>query len=115
MIFQQFGMKVAIGFSSSIKIFENTTFFPLTIMPISKLDDLGTHLRLFELLFDDILADMTVSYVKFHGHREQAYTSFEITNEVFRLFGGMLLSGCHKLPHCKIYQETTLDKFVKTM
>ena len=43
MISQQFSMKVAIGFSSSIKIFENTAFCPLTEMSISKLDDIKTR------------------------------------------------------------------------
>ena len=59
-------------------------------MPISKLDDNGAPLRLFELFFDNILVYMTVGYTKLYGHMEKEYTSFEITNETFRLFRGML-------------------------
>ena len=46
---------------------------------------------------------MNVGYTKLYGHREKVDTSFEITNEIFRLFLGMLmLSGCHKLPERKM-------------
>ena len=31
---------------------------------------------------------MTVGYTKLYGHKEKAYSSFEITNEKFRLFLG---------------------------
>ena len=50
---------------------------------------------------------MVVGYTKFYGHREKVGTSFEITNETFCLFLGMLLlSGCHKVADRKIYWET---------
>ena len=68
------------------------------ISKISNLDNIGTSSRLFELL-----VDMTVGYTKLYGHREKVDTSFEITNEIFRLFLGMLtLNGCHKLPDRKM-------------
>ena len=50
------------------------------IPKFSKLDDIGTHLRLFESFFGDALVDMVASYTKLYGHREKADTSFEITN-----------------------------------
>ena len=53
------------------------------IPEFSKLDDIGTPLRLFELLFDDALVDTIVGYIKLYDHREKADTSFEITNETF--------------------------------
>ena len=60
-----------------------------------KLDDIGTHLRLFELFFDEQV-------------REKAGISFEITNEKIRLFLSMLvLSGCYKLPDRNMYWEAT--------
>ena len=43
----------------------------------SKLDDIGTLLRLFQLFFDDALVDMFVGYTKWYGHRKKADTSFE--------------------------------------
>ena len=70
----------------------------------SKLNNIGTPLRLFELFFDDALVDMVVGYTKLHVHKEKVDTSFEITNEIFRLFLGMLLlSGCHKPPDRKMF------------
>ena len=85
--------------NSDINIVEQTN-----IPKCSKLNDIGTPLRLFELLFDDALVDMVVGYTKLHVHREKVDTSFEITNEIFRLFLGMLLlSGCHKRPDCKTF------------
>ena len=57
------------------------------IPQFSRLDDMGTPLRLFET-----------------------------SHEIFRLFVGMLLlSGSYKLPDGNIYQETFLDTFVKVM
>ena len=77
------------------------------------LDDIVTLLRLLKLFFDDILVDMIFGYTKLHSHREKANISFEITNERIRLFSSMLLlSGCHKLPDCKMYWEAIPDTFV---
>ena len=74
----------------------------------SKLDNIKTSLRLSELFFDDALVDMVAGYAKLYNHREKADTSFEITNETFRLFLGMVLpSGCHKIPDLKLYWETS--------
>ena len=56
------------------------------IPKLSKLDDIGTLLRHFELFFDDALADMIVDYSNLCGHREKADTNFETTNEKFRSF-----------------------------
>ena len=50
------------------------------IPKFSKLDDIGTPLKLFELSFDDALVDMIAGYTKLHGHKEKAETSSEITN-----------------------------------
>ena len=55
------------------------------IPTFNKLDDIGTPLRHFELFSDDALVDMIVGYTKLHGDRKKADTSFEITNETFRL------------------------------
>ena len=38
----------------------------------SKLDDIGTTLRLLESFFDDALVDTVVVYTKLYGHREKA-------------------------------------------
>ena len=75
----------------------------------SKLDHIETPLRLLgELFFDAVLVDMIVGNTRLYGHREKADISFEITNEKIRLFLSMLLlSGCHKLPDCKMYLEAT--------
>ena len=59
---------------------------------------------------------MIVAHAKLYGHIEKADTSFEIINETFCLFLGMLLlSGCRKLPDRKINWETTPDTFVQAM
>ena len=59
---------------------------------------------------------MIVGYNSLYSHREKADTSFEITNETFRLFLGMLmLSRCDKLPNRKMYWETPPDTFVQAM
>ena len=66
----------------------------VSIPKFSKLDNIGTPLRLFELFFDDALVqlflddalvDMIVVYTKLYSHREKADTSFEINKEAFRL------------------------------
>ena len=46
------------------------------VSKFSKLDDIGTPLRLFELFFDDALVDMIVGYTKLYSHRKKADTSF---------------------------------------
>ena len=56
------------------------------IPDFSKLEDIGTPLRLFESLFDDALVDLIVCYTKLYINREKAMTSFEIIDETFRLF-----------------------------
>ena len=56
------------------------------ILILSMLDDIGTSLRLFELLFDDELVEMVNGYTKLYGHRDKAGTSFEITNKTFCSF-----------------------------
>ena len=87
-----------------------------SIPKFRKPDNLGTPLRPFESFFDDALVDMIVGYTNLYSHREKADTSFEITNETFRLFVGMLmLSRCDKLPDRKMYWETPPDTFVQAM
>ena len=49
------------------------------IPKFSKLKNIETLVRLFELFFDNALLDMIVGYTKLYGHREKADTSFEIT------------------------------------
>ena len=71
---------------------------------LSKLDNIGTPLRLFESFLDDPLVYMIVDYSKLYSHRRKADTSFEISNETFRL-GMRLIIGCHKLPDRKMYWE----------
>ena len=56
------------------------------IPKFSKLDNIGTPFRVFELFYDKALIDMIVSYTMLYGHGENADISFEITNETFRLF-----------------------------
>ena len=65
-------------FRSSFNVVEQAN-----ILDFSKLDNIGTPLRLFELLFDDALVDTIVGYIKLYDHREKVDTSFEITNETF--------------------------------
>ena len=86
----------------------------VNIPKFSKLDGIVTPLRLLELFFDDVLADMIVGYTKLFSHRQKAdISSFEITNEKIRLFLSiLLLSGCHKLSHRKMYSETIPSTFV---
>ena len=74
------------------------------IPKFSKIDDIVTPLRLFELFFNDVLVCMIFGFTKLYSHREKAGISFEITNEKVRLFLSMLLlSECHKLPDRKMY------------
>ena len=42
------------------------------IPKFSKLDDIGTTLRLLESFFVDALVDTVVVYTKLYGHREKA-------------------------------------------
>ena len=78
------------------------------IPKFSKLDTIVTLSR-FNLFFDDVLVDTIVGYTNL----EKADISFEMTNENIRLFLRMLLlSGCHRLPHRKIYWGTTPDTSV---
>ena len=59
---------------------------------------------------------MIVGHIQLYSHRDKEDTSFEITNEIFRLFLAMLmLKRSHKLPECKMYWETTPDTFVQAM
>ena len=79
----------------------------------SKLDNIGAPLRLFELLFDNALVDMIVSYTNLFSHIEKTDTSLEMTKETFCLFLGMpLLSGFHKLPNRKMYCKANPDTCV---
>ena len=49
---------------------------------------------------------MFVGYTKLYGQREKAEVSFEITNEAFcSFFGMLLLSGGRKIPDWKMYWE----------
>ena len=81
------------------------------IPQFSRLDDIGTPLRLFEWFFANMLVDMIVGNAKLYGHREKADTwkfwklkVMKISLETFCLFfGKLLLSGSHKLPDYKIY------------
>ena len=83
------------------------------IPKFSKLDNILTPLRLLKLFFDDVVVDMIADYIKLHSHREKTDISFEITNEKIRLILSMLLlSGCRKLPDCKMYWETTPKTFI---
>ena len=43
----------------------------INIPKCNKLDDIVTWLRLLELLFDDVLTDMTVGYTTLYSHREK--------------------------------------------
>ena len=84
------------------------------IPQFSKLGDIVTPLRLPESFFDDVLVNMIIGYTKLYSHRKKADISLEITNEKIRLFLTMLLlRGCHKLPDCEMYWETTPDTFVQ--
>ena len=74
----------------------------------SKLDNIVIPLRLLGLFFDDVLVDMIVGSTKLYSDIEKTDISFEITNEKLCLIM-LLLSGCHKLPDCKMYMETTPD------
>ena len=44
-------------------------------------DDIVTPIRLLELFFHNVLADMIVGYTKLYCHKEKADIKFEITNE----------------------------------
>ena len=87
-----------------------------SIPKFSQPDNIGTPLRHFESFFDDTLVDMIVGHIQLYSHRDKEDTSFEITNEIFRLFLAILmLKRCHKLPECKMYLERTPDTFVQAM
>ena len=80
----------------------------------SKLGNIGTPLRLFELFFEDALVDMTVDFTTLYGHREKADTSFESKNGIFCLFLGiLLLSGHHEFSDRQIHRKTTLILLLK--
>ena len=83
---------------------------PANIPKFSKLDDMVTPLRHLKLFFDDVLADMIVSYTKLYSHGKKAEISFEITKEKMQLCLNMLLlSGRRKLPDFKMYWERIRD------
>ena len=68
------------------------------LLKLSFLNDIGTSLRLFKILFDDTLVIMVVGYTKLYHHREKAITSFEITSRTLPLLLGiLLLNGYLKL------------------
>ena len=56
------------------------------IPKFSTLDDIVASLRLLELCFVDVLADLIFGSTKLYSHREKADISFEITNENIHLF-----------------------------
>ena len=56
------------------------------ILKFSTPGDIVTLLRIRELFFDDVLADMIFGYTKLYSHREKKNISFEITNENIRFF-----------------------------
>ena len=66
----------------------------------SKLDDIGTPLRFFELFFGDALVGMIVNWIHTPSgtvvERKQTLV-LKTYNKTFHLFLGMLLlSGCHE-------------------
>ena len=74
------------------------------IPQFSRLDDIGTPLRLFESFFVNMLVHMIVRYTKFMVIERKQILVLKTSHETFRLFFGMLfLSGSHKLPDRKIY------------
>ena len=86
----------------------------IKISEYSKLGNIGTPLRLFELFFEDALVDMTFDFTMLYGHRERADTSFEIKNGIFCLFLGIvLLSGHHEFSDRQIHRKTTLILLLK--
>ena len=83
---------------------------PANIPKFSKLDDIVTPLRHFKLFFDDVLADMIVSYTNLYSHGKEAEISLEITKEKMQLCLSMLLlSGRRKLPDLKMYRKRIRD------
>ena len=48
-----------------------------SIPQFSRLDDIGTLLRLLESFFVNMLVDMIVGYTNLYGNREKADTSLE--------------------------------------
>ena len=85
----------------------------VNIAKFSKLENIVTPLSLLKLFLYDALVAMIVGYAKLYSNRKKADISFEITNERIHLFLSMLLpSGCHRLPDCKMYWETTPDTFL---
>ena len=62
------------------------------------MDELGTPLSLFEIYFDDALVKNIVECTKRYGQQEKGDCSFDLSNEKFGLFLGiLLLCGCDKL------------------
>ena len=90
---------------------------------LQEMDELGTSLRLSEPYFYDALVTQIVKFTKLYGQREKGdctisfdkskFHRFDLSNEKFRLFLGIwLIINYHKLPHRRMYWETTLDTFV---
>ena len=81
-----------------------------------RMDELGTPLSLFESYFHDALVTQIVKYTKLYGQWEKGDCSFYLWNEKLRLILGIfLLSGYHKLRHCRMYWETTSDTFAQAL
>ena len=91
----------------------DTSFRLLTNLGFDNIKDIVTPIRFLELFSEGILVDMIFGYNKLYGHTEKVDISSETTNEKIRLFLSMLLlSGCHKLPECKMYWDATPYAFV---
>ena len=62
--------------NSDINIAEQANI-PQYYISMSKLNDIGTAVRLFESFFDHALVDIIVGHTKLYGHREKADTSLD--------------------------------------
>ena len=67
----------AVYFRYEVKNHDINVVKQAKIPKFSKLDGIGTPLKLIESFFGDALVDMIVGYTKLYGHREKANTNLE--------------------------------------
>ena len=61
------------------------------ILKLQQMDKLGTSLSFFEICFDDASVTQIVGIIKLYGQRDKGDHKFDLSNQEFRLFLGILL------------------------
>ena len=61
------------------------------ILKLQQMDKLRTSLSFFEICFDDASVTQIVGIIKLYGQRDKGDHKFDLSNQEFRLFLGILL------------------------